>query len=155
MVGVCGEGREERGEGERERSVTGWLQNTFWNVCYFNYCTHIACARQRASTLARAKIEISSISDADCAASPASPISTLVYRSRCPCAISSLVIHTWVTERRTRSVEVMHLIYGSCQSQYKVKRRKSLEGEMTRNNLVDRFMCRLIVGVEDLVHFKF
>jgi hypothetical protein len=32
---------------------------------------------------------------------------------------------------------------------------KSLEGgEITRNNLVDRFMCELIVGVEDLVHFR-
>jgi hypothetical protein len=35
-----------------------------------------------------------------------------------------------------------------------VKRRKSLGGEMTRNNSVDRFMCGLIVGVEDLVHFR-
>ena len=49
----------------------------------------------------------------------------------------------------------MHLIYESCQSQYKVKRRKSLEeGEMTRNDSVDHFMCGLIVGVEDLVHFR-
>jgi hypothetical protein len=43
----------------------------------------------------------------------------------------------------------------SYQSQYKVKRRKGLEGgEMTRNDSVDRFMCGLIVGVEDLVHFR-
>uniref|UniRef100_A0AAZ3P9R7 Tc1-like transposase DDE domain-containing protein n=1 Tax=Oncorhynchus tshawytscha TaxID=74940 RepID=A0AAZ3P9R7_ONCTS len=49
----------------------------------------------------------------------------------------------------------MHLIYESCQSQYKVKRRKGLEGgEMTRNDSVDRFMCELIGGVEDLVHFS-
>jgi hypothetical protein len=27
-------------------------------------------------------------------------------------------------------------------------------GEMTRNDSVDRFMCRLIVGVEDLVHVR-
>ena len=49
----------------------------------------------------------------------------------------------------------MHLIYESFQSHYKVKRRKSLEGgEMTRNDSVDRFMCGLIIGVEDLVHFR-
>uniref|UniRef100_A0AAZ3RVB3 Phosphofurin acidic cluster sorting protein 2 n=1 Tax=Oncorhynchus tshawytscha TaxID=74940 RepID=A0AAZ3RVB3_ONCTS len=49
----------------------------------------------------------------------------------------------------------MHLSYESCQLQYKVQRRKSLEGgEMTRNNSVDRLMCGLIVGVEDLVHFR-
>ena len=49
----------------------------------------------------------------------------------------------------------MHIIYESCISQYKVKRRKILEGgEMTRNDSVDRFMCGLIGGVEDLVHFK-
>ena len=121
----------------------------------FNYCTHTARLRQRASALPRAEIEVSSISDTDRAASPASPISSLVYRSRYPRAISSLVIPTWVTERRTRSVAVMHLIYESCQSHYKVKRRKSLEGgEVIRNDLVDRFMCGLIVGVEELVHFR-
>ena len=46
----------------------------------------------------------SAICDADRAASPASPISSLVYRSRYPRAISSLVIPTWVTERQTRLV---------------------------------------------------
>jgi hypothetical protein len=47
-----------------------------------------------------------------------------------------------------------HLIYESCQSQYRIKRRISLEGgEMTRNDSVDSFMCGLIGGVEDLVHF--
>ena len=61
----------------------------------------------------------------------------------------------WVTEIRTRLVEVMHLIYECCQTQYKVQKKKSLEGgEMTRNVSVDRFMCGLIVGVEDLVHFR-
>ena len=103
----------------------------------------------------RAKIEVSSISDADRAASPASPISSLVYRSRYPLAISSVVIPTWVTERQNRLVAVMHIIYESCQSQYKVKRRKSLEGgEMTRNDSVDHFMYGFIGGVEDLVHFR-
>jgi hypothetical protein len=67
----------------------------------FNYCTHTAPARQRAPALPRAKIELVSISDADHAASPASPISSLVYRSRYPRAISSLVIPTWVIERQT------------------------------------------------------
>ena len=34
-------------------------------------------------------------------------------------------------------------------------RRKGLEGgEMTRNDSVDCFMCELIGGVEDLVHFR-
>jgi hypothetical protein len=47
----------------------------------FNYCTHTARSRQRASALPRAKIEVSSICDADRAASPASPISSLV---KCP-----------------------------------------------------------------------
>ena len=107
------------------------------------------------SALPRAKIEMRSISDADRTASPASPISSLVYRSRYPRAIFSLVILTWVTERRTRSVVVMHLIYEGCQLQYKVKRRKSLEGrELTRNDSVDRFVGGLIGGVEDLVHFR-
>jgi hypothetical protein len=116
----------------------------------FNYCAH---ANERRGP--RAKIEVSSTSDANRAASPASPISSLVYRSRYPRAISSLVIPTWVTERQTRSVAVMHLIYESCQLQYKVKRRKGLEGgEMTRNDLVNRFMCGWIGGVEDLVHFR-
>jgi hypothetical protein len=42
-----------------------------------------------------------------------------------------------------------------CQLQNKVKRRKCLKGgEMTRNYSVDCFMCGLIVGVEDLVHFR-
>ena len=37
----------------------------------------------------------------------------------------------------------------------KSREEKPLEGgEMTRNNPVDRFMCGLIVGVEDLVHFR-
>ena len=58
-----------------------------------------ARAYQRASVMPRAKIELIPISDADCAA--ASPISSLVYRSRYPRAISSLVIPTWVIERRT------------------------------------------------------
>ena len=50
---------------------------------------------------------------------------------------------------------VMHVIYESCQSQHKVKRRKSLEErEMTRKDSVDRFMCGLIAGVEELVHFR-
>ena len=89
----------------------------------FNYCTHTARAGQWASAWPRAKIEVSSMCDTDHAASPAS-------------LISSLVIPTWVTERRTRSVVVMHLIYESCQSQNKVKRRKSL-GEMTRKDSVD------------------
>jgi hypothetical protein len=54
-----------------------------------------------------------------------------------------------------RLVAVMHLSYESCQSQNKVKRRKSLEeGEMTINDSVDPFMCGLIVRVEDLVHFR-
>ena len=66
----------------------------------FNYCTHTAHACQRAPALPRAKIEVIPISDADRAASPASPIS-LVYRSRYPRAISALVIPTWVIERRT------------------------------------------------------
>jgi hypothetical protein len=49
----------------------------------------------------------------------------------------------------------MHVIYESCQLQYKVKRRKGLEGgEITRNYLVDCFMCGLIGGVEDLVPFR-
>jgi hypothetical protein len=47
----------------------------------------------------RDKIEVIPISDTDLAESPASPISSLVYRSRCPRAISSLVIPTWVIER--------------------------------------------------------
>jgi hypothetical protein len=35
------------------------------------------------------------------------------------------------------------------------KRKKSLEGgDMTRKDSVYRFMCGLIVGVEDLVHFR-
>ena len=59
----------------------------------FNYCAHVL---QRVPALPRAKIEISYISDADRAASPASPISSLVYRSRYPSAISSLVIPTRV-----------------------------------------------------------
>jgi hypothetical protein len=38
----------------------------------------------------------------------------------------------------------------------KVKRRKSLEGrEMTRDDSVDRFVCGLIGGVEDLVLFRY
>ena len=108
----------------------------------------------------KAKIEVSSISDADRAASPASPMSSLVYKSRYPRAISSLVIPTLVTERRMRSVAVMHLIHESCQSQYKVKRRKGLEGrcletrEMSTNESVDRSVCVLIGEVEDLVHFR-
>ena len=89
--------------------------------------------------LPRAKIDAEifrSNSDADRTASPASPISSLVYRSRYPHAISSLVVPTWVTDRQTSSVAVMHVTYEFCQSQYKVKRRKSLErGEMTRNDL--------------------
>ena len=71
--------------------------------------------RQQASASPTAKLEVSSICNADRAASPASPISSLVYWSRYPRAFSSLVISTWVTERWTRSVEVMHLIYESCQ----------------------------------------
>ena len=39
----------------------------------------IQLLRQRAPALPRAKIEVSSISDADHTASPASPISSLVY----------------------------------------------------------------------------
>ena len=119
------------------------------------YIYYSIIVRPRASALPRAKIEVSSICLAFRAASPASPISSLDYRSRYPRAITSLVIPTWVTERRTRSVAVMNLIYESCQSQYKVQRRKGLEGgEMTRSDSVDRFMCGLIVGVEDLVHFR-
>ena len=51
---------------------------------------------------------------------------------------------------------VIHLIMKvRCQSPYKVQRGKSLEGgEMASNDLVDRFMCGLIVGVEDLVPFR-
>uniref|UniRef100_A0A8C7UHR5 Receptor-type tyrosine-protein phosphatase epsilon n=1 Tax=Oncorhynchus mykiss TaxID=8022 RepID=A0A8C7UHR5_ONCMY len=56
-----------------------------------------------ASALPRAKI--------DCAASPVFPLSSLVYRSRYPRAISSLVIPTWGIERQNRSVAVMHVIY--------------------------------------------
>ena len=54
---------------------------------------HPHCSRAR-----RAKIDLLSMSDADRAARPASPISSLVYRSRYPSAISSLVIPTWVTK---------------------------------------------------------
>jgi hypothetical protein len=131
------------------------MQNKCRNLCYSIIAPTLLTRRQQASAMSRDKIEVSSICDADCAATPASPISSLVYRSRYPRAISSLVIPTWVTERRTRSVAVMHLIYESCQSQYKVKRRKGLEGgKMTRNDSVDRFMCGLIGGVENLVHFR-
>ena len=49
----------------------------------------------------RAKIEVILISDAYRAASPASPIPSLVYRGRYPRALSSLVIPTWVIERLT------------------------------------------------------
>ena len=57
----------------------------------FQLLHHTARAHQRLSAMPRAKIELLSISDADRAASPASPISSLVYRSRYPHAISSLV----------------------------------------------------------------
>jgi hypothetical protein len=102
-----------------------------------------------------AKIEVSSICDDERGASSASPISLLVYRRRYPRAISSLVIPTWLIERQIkvgrRRGNTMKV---RCQSPYKVQRRKGLEGgAMTRNDLVDCFMCGLIVGVEDLVHF--
>ena len=49
----------------------------------------------------------------------------------------------------------MHQIYEIFQLQYKVKRIKCLEGrEMTRNDSVDRFMCGLIGGVENIVPFR-
>ena len=76
----------------------------------------------------KAEIEVNSISDAGRAASPASPIS-LVYRSRYPRAISSLVVPTWVTERRTRSVAVMHLIYEVANRNIKSREEKAWKEE--------------------------
>ena len=58
------------------------------------YVIHTARTRQRASALPMDKIEVSSISDADRAESPASPI-------------SSLVIPTWLIERRTVVVVIL------------------------------------------------
>ena len=55
----------------------------------------------RASATPRVNIELIPISDTDRAASPTSPISSLVYRSSYPRAISLLVIPTWVIERLT------------------------------------------------------
>ena len=131
------------------------LQNTFLNLCYSITVTHTARARQRASALPRAKIESVLFLMQIALQVLLLPSHWFIEAGTHPRAISSLVIPTWMNERRTRSVAVMHLIYESCQSQYKVKRRISLEGrEMTRNDSVDCFMCGLIAGVEDLVHFR-
>ena len=52
------------------------------------------------------------------------------------------------------SVVVTHLKVG-CQPSYKVQRRRSLkEGRLLETNSVYPFMCGLIVGLEDLVHFR-
>ena len=72
-----------------------------WKFMLFNYCTHTARERQQASAMPRDKIGLLSIADSDRTASPASPISSLVYRSRYPRAIASLVIPTWVIDWRT------------------------------------------------------
>ena len=48
------------------------------NIEIHHYCTHTAQAGQRASALPRAKIEISSISDAELTASPAKSCHLLI-----------------------------------------------------------------------------
>ena len=86
-------------------TLTPWLHHSrrVLKRCksHFKIYTFKLLQRQRAPALPKAKIEVSSICDADRAASPASPISSVVYRSRYPHAISSLVIPTWVIERQT------------------------------------------------------
>jgi hypothetical protein len=49
---------------------------------------------------------------------------------------------------------VMHLKVG-CQPQYKVQRRRSLTKErLLETNPVNHFICGLIVGLEEFVHFR-
>jgi hypothetical protein len=92
--------------------------------CKINVEIHvIKLLRQRVSATPRAKIEVIPISDADCAETSNSPISSLVYRSRYPRAISSLVIPKWVIERQTLLpvVMVINTMKVQMRSQYKFK----------------------------------
>ena len=146
-------------------SIIGWPHRSRRLRCKINLEIYViqllhpnTRTRQRASALPWAKIEVIPISAADHTASPASPISSLVYRSRYPRAISSLVIPTWVIERRN-VLPVVVVILWKCRchirSPYKFKDEKAWKEKSWLETIrLTVFMYGLIVGVEDLVHFR-
>ena len=129
------------------------LQNKYTHTCYSIIAPTLLATQSPA-----AKIELGSICDT---ASPASPVTSLVFRSIYPRAIYSLVfrpkyLHRWLKQElryTLQSVVVMHLKV-SCQLPYKVQRRSSSyclkEERLLETNLVYPFICGLIVREEDL-----
>ena len=121
-----------------------------------NKCTH-TCYSIIAPTLllrlsehlhGQVKIEMGYFCDAQHAASLASPISSLVFRSIYP--------RGWLKDELTstlQSVIEIHCKVG-CQPPYKVQRSKKEAWGRKKDDEVYRFIRGLIVRVEDLVHFR-